>query len=102
MIDLTPVINFAIALIAALGMRYLIPWIQAKTTAKQRENLLVWVDIAVSAAQQLFHQANGETRFNYALTVLKENGFDVESKAVRDAVEAAVLKLHQGLVNYND
>ena len=102
MIDLTPIINAVIALLAALATAYLIPWIKAHTTAKQREDLLVWVDIAVSAAQQLYHQADGADRLQYALEVLEAKGFDIDDVAVQDAVEAAVLKLHQGLVKTDD
>jgi hypothetical protein len=102
MVDITPAINALIALLAAVATAYLVPWLKSKTTANQRENLLVWVDIAVSAAQQLFHQADGAKRLHYALDLLESKGFDVNDDSVLDAVEAAVLKLHQGLVKSDD
>lgn len=102
MIDLTPIINAVIALLAAIVVRYVVPFIKAKTTEKQREDMLVWVDIAVTAAQQLYYQSSGDIRLNYALNLLRDEGFNVDEKSVRDAVEAAVLKLHQGMVNNND
>lgn len=102
MIDLTPIMNTFIALVVALILRYVIPWIKSKTTNQQRENMLAWVDIAVMAAQQLYYQMDGQTRLNYALELLEEKGFDINDTAVLDAVEAAVLKLHQGLVSDND
>lgn len=102
MIDLTPLVNVAIAILAAIALKYLIPWIEEKTTAKQREDLLAWVDIAVAAAQQLYHQADGATRLNYALSLLEAEGFNIDNRAVLDAVEAAVLKLHQGLEKESD
>lgn len=95
MIDITPVINALIALLAAVATAYLVPWLKSKTTAQEREDLLVWVDIAVAAAQQLFHKLDGSERLEYALSMLEEKGFDVNDAVVRDAVEAAVLKLHQ-------
>ena len=97
MIDLTPVLNAIIAVLAAVALKYLIPWIQGKTTAQQREDMLVWVDIAVHAAQQLFHEAEGATRLKYAMDLLESKGFDVDDVALRDAIEAAVLKLHHSL-----
>ena len=97
MIDLTPIINAIIAIMAALALRHIIPWINSKTTAEQRENLLRWVDIAVAAAQQLYYEGNGAERLSYALDLLEKKGFDITDQAVLDAVEAAVLKLHQGL-----
>ena len=55
MIDLTPVINACIAVMAALLLRFLVPWIRSKTTETQRGDLLRWVEIAVTAAQQLYY-----------------------------------------------
>ena len=97
MIDLTPIINAIIAILGALALKYLVPWLKARTTAAQREDLLKWVEIAVAAAQQLYYQSEGDVRLAYALQVLEEKGFDVKDEAVLNAVEAAVLKLHQGL-----
>ena len=94
-IDLTAVVSAVVALLGALTARYLLPWLQARTTAQQREHLLAWAEIAVSAAQQLYHQSNGERRLLHALGVLEEQGFDVDGEQVRATVEAAVLKLHK-------
>lgn len=102
MIDLTPIMTAIIGVLAAIALRYAIPWIREKTTAQQRENMLAWVDIAVMAAQQLYYHLDGETRLEYALDLLKAKGFDINDVAVLDAVEAAVLKLHQGLVKTDD
>ena len=97
MIDLTNIVEAVIALAVALISVFVIPWISSKTTANDREDLLKWVDIAVAAAQQLFHQMNGAQRLDYALSFLAERGFDVDDAAVLNAVEAAVLKLHRKL-----
>lgn len=97
MIDITPIINVLIALLAAVAMRYLVPWVRANTTDKQRKHLLAWAQVAVQAAQQLYHQCDGEIRLNYALELMEEQGFDVNTSSVRDAIEAEVLKLHQQL-----
>ena len=102
MIDLTPIVNLLIAVLATLAMRYLVPWIRSNTTAKQREHLMAWVEIAVAAAQQVYYQADGKTRLAYAMNVLASQGFDVNSDAVRDAVEAEVLRLHQCLETTNE
>lgn len=97
MIDLTPIINAFILIVAALVSVYLIPWIKSKKTAQEVANLEKWADIAVAAAQQLYYQLDGETRLAHALGVLKEAGFDVDTIEVRNAVEAAVLRLHNAL-----
>lgn len=97
MTDLTPVINAFIALVAALVTAFVIPWIKRNTSAKDREELLKWVEIAVMAAQQLYHQLDGSKRKEYVLDFLREKGYDVTSAEVDNAIEAAVLKLHQEL-----
>ena len=97
MIDLTAILEAIIALAVAIITAIVIPWIKSKTTAQNREDLLKWVDIAVAAAQQLYHQYSGQQRLDYALSILEEKGFNVNDGVVVDAVEAAVLKLHQQL-----
>lgn len=97
MTDLTVILEAVIALAVAIITAFVLPWLKSKTTAEQRKELLVWVDIAVAAAQQLYHQLDGKERLTYALTILEEKGFDINDGAVVDAVEAAVLKLHQQL-----
>lgn len=102
MIDLTPFIKAGVFLLGCILMRYVVPWLKANTTAKQREDLLAWAKIAVYAAQQLFYQEDGEIRLKYALELMEEKGFDINDSAVLDAVEAAVLKLHNSLEEESD
>lgn len=97
MIDLTPLMNALITIIAAVLLRYVVPWLNSKTTAQEREDLLVWVDIAVRAAQQLLYHANGSERLEYVMDYLEDKGFDVDDASVRNAIEAAVLELHHSL-----
>lgn len=97
MIDLTNIVEAVIALAVTIIATFLIPWIKGRTTAQEREELLAWVDIAVAAAQQLYHDQEGHVRLNYALEFLAGQGYKVNDSAIRDAVEAAVLKLHQQL-----
>ena len=99
--DLTDLLMAVTALLGAVLARYLLPWLRARTTQQQREDLLTWAEIAVSAAQQLYHQSGGERRLRHALSVLSEQGFDVDQTQVRAAVEAAVLKLHQGIAGHD-
>lgn len=95
MINLTPILEAVIALAVAIITAFVIPWVKSKTTSQERDELLKWVDIAVAAAQQLYHHLDGADRWDYAMTLLAEQGYDVDERRVQDAVEAAVLKLHQ-------
>lgn len=99
MIDLTPIINAIIALLAAVAVRYFVPWFKARTTTEQRAELLVWADIAVQAAQQLYYQQDGASRKEYAQFIMMQHGFDINEPEVDAAIEAAVLALHQALEN---
>ena len=97
MTDLTPIINAAIALIAALISAFVIPWLRRKTTQQDRETMLAWVEIAVTAAQQLYHTLEGSVRKEYVLEFLDSKGYDISSKDIDNAIEAAVLRLHREL-----
>lgn len=97
MIDLTPIINALILIVAAVVSVYVIPWIKSKKTTEETKNLVAWAEIAAAAAQQLYYHLDGETRLAHALGVMREAGFDVDTIEVRNAVEAAVLKLHNAL-----
>lgn len=94
-IDITTIVNAVIALIAAAITTFLIPWLRSKTTAQQREDLIAWAKIAVSAAEQIYKgDGRGEEKKQYALEFLKANGFSVDEKSVNAAIEAAVKQLN--------
>lgn len=97
MIDITPIVNAVIALLAAGVSVSLIPWIKSKTTDEQRKELLEWVKIGVAAAEQLYEgQGRGEEKKKYALEFLASMGFTVDEEAVNAAIEAAVNQLNGG------
>lgn len=100
MIDITPIVNAVIALLAAGVSVFLIPWIKSKTTDAQRKELLEWVKIGVAAAEQLYEgQGRGEEKKKYVLEFLKSKGFDLNEESVNNAIEAAVKQLNtEGLL----
>lgn len=96
LINLTPVINAAIALIAALITAFLIPWIKANTTAKQREQLLMWVEIAVNAAEQIYKgTGRGAEKKEYVMQFLADKGYTADLNEVEAAIEAFVLQFNR-------
>ena len=97
MTDLTPVINAVIALAAALITAFVIPWIKRNTSAKDREEFLKWVEIAVAAAEQLFYSTQGKEKKKFVVQFLQEQGFTFSESEIETAIEGAVLKLHQNL-----
>ena len=101
MIDLTPIYNAIIALAAACLSAFVIPWLKRKTNEQEREELLRWVEIAVAAAQQLYHQKDGAERKAYVLDFLESKGYRVDTAEIDSAIEAAVLKLHEEMKHGN-
>lgn len=89
MIDLTDIIQAAIALIVALITYKVIPWIKAKTTESQQAILMATVRTLVYAAEQLYGAGKGKEKFTYVRQKLQEKGFDVDV----DAIEAAVKEI---------
>ena len=97
MLDITPIINAAIMLIAAAVSVFLIPWIKSKTTDAQRKELVEWVKIGVAAAEQLYKgQGRGDEKKQYVLDFLKQKGFSVDEESVNAAIESAVSQLNGG------
>ena len=84
-IDITPIVNAALALIGAGVSVFLIPWLKKQTTEAQRKELTAWVKIGVAAAEQLYV---GQGRF------LKQKGFKVDEESVVNAIEAIVKQLN--------
>ena len=85
-INLTPIIEAIIGLLAALVTYRLIPWIKARTTVAQQEQLETAVRIAVFAAEQIYGAGRGSEKLDYAIEYLHDKGFDVD----RQQIEAAV------------
>lgn len=90
MIDLTPVFQAIIALLAAFVTYKLIPWIKAKTTEKQQENLHAAARIAVFAAEQIFGSGQGTEKLDYARSALERAGYNVNTQLVSETIEEIV------------
>lgn len=86
MIDLTPIIQAIIALLAAIVTYKVIPWIKARTTNEQQSMLRAAITTAVFAAEQLYGAGAGAEKMDFAIEYLRKKGFDVD----RVEIEAAV------------
>lgn len=85
-IDLTPIIQALIGLLATIVTVKVIPWIKAKTTNEQQAMLRAAVKTAVFAAEQLYGAGNGENKLEYVCEMLRNQGYEVD----RVKIEAAV------------
>lgn len=96
MIDLTPVVNAIIALIAAAISVFLIPWIKEKIEAEKLEQVMGWVTIAVEAAEQIYRESGmGEKKKAYVLDFLAKKDCTLDTDSVDAMIESAVLNLKQ-------
>lgn len=86
MIDLTPIINAIIALIAAVIAYKVIPWIKAKTTNEQQAMLRAAVKTLVFAAEQTYGAGHGSEKLDFVIEQLRCKGYTVD----RVEIEAAV------------
>ncbi|MBQ8708538.1 MAG: hypothetical protein IJ523_10665 [Succinivibrionaceae bacterium] len=93
-IDLTPVFQAIIALLAALITYKLIPWIKARTTKNQQDNLAMLCRTLVYAAEQIFGSGTGKDKMQYVLDALEEAGYDVDSEKIKAAIECAVREMN--------
>ena len=85
-IDITPIIQAIITLLAAIITTKVIPWIKAKTSNEQQAMLAATVRTLVFAAEQFYGAGHGEDKLNYVLAELEKKGYAAD----RNIVEAAV------------
>ena len=88
-VDLTPLFQAVLGILAALITHKLIPWIQARTTAQQQEMLRAAVSVAVYAAEQLYGAGAGKEKLMYVKTQLAKKGYKIDV----DEIEAAVREM---------
>lgn len=93
-INLTPVFEAIIALLAAIITYKLVPWIRGKATEQQISNLSAAAKIAVYAAEQIYKSGGGEEKLQYAVEQLRSKGFNLDTEALRSAVEQAVYEMN--------
>ena len=85
-IDLTPIFQAIIALLAAIITWKVIPWINARATKEQKANLRAAIRVLVYAAEQIYGAGKGAEKLDYVIERLKEKGYTVD----RGEIEAAV------------
>ena len=94
MIDITEVIKYAFLLIFAVCSEFLIPYLKAKLGDENFATLKNWVKIAVQAAEMIFKESKmGEQKKEYVLEFLKTKGYKVDTEAINNLIESAVLDL---------
>lgn len=95
-IDLTPLAEILISLLAVVITTYLIPWIKARTTTTQQEYIRAAAHVAVYAAEKFYGAGNGEKKLEYASKVLKEDyGIELNLNKLEAVIDAAIKEMEQ-------
>lgn len=93
-IDLTPICEAIIALLAAIVTAYLIPWIKSKTNEQQQAYIHAAVKVAVYAAEKLYGAGNGDAKLAYAERVLEDNyNIKLDAHKISAAVDAVIKEM---------
>lgn len=75
MFDITPIVKALFALMGAVVVYILIPYIKSKSTVEQQQSINGWIKIAVSAAEQLYAgSGRGEEKKTYLNIGVMPNG----------------------------
>lgn len=93
-IDLTPIFQAFIALLAALITSRVIPWIKAKTTNEQQAVLWATVRTLVFAAEQIYGAGQGAVKLAYVEGALEQRGFKVDTADIEAMVRECAAELH--------
>jgi nitrogen regulatory protein PII len=95
-IDLTPLVEILISLLALVITTYLIPWIKTNTTHKQQEYIRAAAHVAVYAAEKFYGAGHGDQKLEYAEKVLKEDyGITLNLNKLEAVIDAAIKEMEQ-------
>lgn len=94
-IDITQIVVAVIGLLSVVVTSVVVPLLKKKLGSEKLAELQIWVEIAVHAAEQIFSDTGmGKQKKEYVLEFLREKGFDVDDKAIENAIEAAVYDMN--------
>lgn len=95
-IDWTQIFIALISLAGAILTGVVVPYIRAKTTKQQRDNIYTIIQSAVWAADQMFKASDpsGGIRNTWVMNTLKEMNLDISRKDLVRLVEEAVQELN--------
>jgi hypothetical protein len=96
--NITPILNAVIALVAAVISAFLIPFIRSKVSAQRLATVAELVNFAVKAAEQIYAgSGRGEEKKAYVVNYLAEKGYVLDvsqvSTEINNLIESAVFGL---------
>ena len=96
-INITPLANALISLLAVVISLFVIPVLRRKIKAQDLERLESLAALAAKAAEQLYSREATDAKRDYVISYLYSKGYSVDDADVMAALEAAVIKLHAEL-----
>lgn len=94
MFNITPIVEAVAALLAAVITAFVIPFIKSKTTTAQFNEIKMWVEVAVEAAEQIYTgSGRGKAKKEYVTRFFAEKGFTIDENSLDSLIEAAVFNL---------
>lgn len=99
MFDITTIIEAILALVAVLITGIIIPYIRKRTTTEQQKEILAWVKIAVTAAEQIYvGSGRGPEKKMYVIDWLADRNITIDTNKIDAIIESAVYELNNGTV----
>lgn len=103
MLDITPILEAALTLLAVMITSIVVPYIKSKTTAQQQAEINAWVKIAVSAAEQIYAgSGRGAEKKAYVLDWLRAHGITVDESKLDALIESAVYELDNSFITIEE
>lgn len=71
-------------------------WIDANTTAKQREDAVFWTKLAVRMAEEIYHErGQGKFKKSYVVEWLNANGVKINAEQMDTLIEMIVTEYNK-------
>ena len=84
-----------ISILGAIITYMVVPYLKSKTSKEQRETIMFWVSVAVSAAEQIFNERGmGAEKKKFVVEFLVEQGIKVNLDELDVLIESAVKELN--------
>ena len=92
--DITPIVQSIISLVAVIITCALIPYVKSKLTQDELNEVRAWTRIAVIAAEQLYKgNGRGEEKKAYVVKFLNDKGFKLDTESIDALIESYVKEL---------
>ena len=99
MFDITPIVEAILAFVAVVITSIVIPYIKKRTTTEQQKEIVAWVKIAVTAAEQIYAgSGRGPEKKMYVIDWLADRNITVDTNKIDAIIESAVYELNNGTV----